>query len=336
MFKYLLLVCFLSLAAAAFGFMPINAPLEEGIEMGSLRSDGTYHFYYHGDPAWYWPFGDFSYTAVNFDPMDNYGDTTSDAYEVTHVDSLWYENTDGPYYITLYICNDNGGVPDFDNPRYVSDPYEPEYYSTWDEHEISPPVQFNGGNICWVVFSFTPEEGYPISDGDGNSGHSWISSDGYSWELMDSTEAVDWNICVYAEPGTPPEDEEDPIITGTFPHDEDFPSGVPPSKDTAGCHWQDGDPQFNLGIDVDASTFVVRDSDGNYMTGDLSIDDSDIYDVIVVFDVAGTWSEGESYAVETVCYDLAGNSGPAFWIFSTGYLVIEEKSFGAIKANFTQ
>jgi hypothetical protein len=336
MIKYILVSgCFL-IVIAAFGMFFYKAPIEGGVAGEPFPSDGTYNFYYYGSPTWQWTFPAGGYTGVDFDPTDNEGDTTTGPYEVTYVDSLWCYDPDDSYDVVLYICEDDNGIPDIDNPLYESNPYEPDYYSSWDEHQVSPPVQFYGGEICWVVFWLTPEYAHPVSDGDGNSGHSWVSSDGYEWELMESTEEVDWCIGVYAEPGEPPDDTEDPDVTDIYPVSDDWPCGVPPTEDTAGCHWQDGDPESNVGIDVNASTFDVRDHDGYYVTGDLNIDDGDIFDVVVVFDVDGLWEEDESYAVETVCYDLAGNSTSEFWIFSTGYTKIEEKSFGAIKAGFAE
>ena len=335
MFKYVTVIVFLVGASAASGIMALNAPVEAGAADGTFRSDGTYHFYYYDDPYWYWPFDEDTYVAVNFDPMDNEGDVTGDAYAITYVDSLWYYDPDNDYEIVLYICNDVEGVPDLENPRYESSPYVPDYYSSWDEHEVPEPVNFNGGAVSWVVFLVPYPDGHPVSDGDGNSGHSWISNDGETWELMEEEGGVDWHIGVYAEPGTE-SDYEPPYITDMYPLDDDWPSGVPPTEDTAGCHWQDGDPAYNVGIDVGTLIFEVRDHNGNIQAGELDIDDSDLFDVIVVFDVQGLWGEGENYAVETECYDLAGNSSSAFWIFSTGYVNVVEESFGAIKAGFAQ
>jgi len=336
MLRCLLTLGFLSLATAASGFIQVNLPLDEGSEPDVSKSDGTYHFYYYSNPQWQWTFDDGGYTGVNFDPTDNEGDTTDSAYKVTYVDSSWYFNDmEGPYDITLYICEDVEGAPDLDSPRYEYGPYEPEYYSDWDEHEVSPPVQFNVGDICWVVFSIPAEYGHPISDNDGNSGHSWISADGYDWELMEEQVGVDWCIEVYAEPG-PGSDYEPPYITDMYPLNGDWPCGVPPAEDTAGCRWKDGDPEDNFGVDANASTFEVRDHNGTLQVGELDIGDSDIFDVIVVFDVDGVWEENENYAVETECYDLAWNSDSAFWIFSTGYTNVVEKSLGAIKAGFAE
>jgi hypothetical protein len=335
MIRLLLTFGLLFVVTTASGILPVNAAVDGFAGANAKRSDGTYNFYYYGSPVWQWAPDYYNYTGVNFDPTDNEGDITDSPYEVTYVDSLWNYDPDGAYDVTLYICDDAGGVPDLDNPRYEYGPYEPQYYSNWDMHEVTPPVQFNGGQICWVVFDVSDPDCHPITDGDGNSGHSWLSADGYTWELMAEVGGVDWNIGIYAEP-TGGTDDEPPDITGTYPRDEDWPCGVPPTEDTAGCHWQDGDPGSNFGIDVGASSFNVRNSDGIYMTGNLDIDDSDIYDVVVVFDVDGLWEEDESYAVQTVCYDLAGNSTSEFWIFSTGYTKVEEKSFGAIKARFAE
>jgi hypothetical protein len=334
-FRCLLVIGFLSLTTVAFGFIPVIERLDEGVEPNMLRSGGTYHFYYYDEPTYYFIFGNDTYVAVNFDPTDNFGDTTADAYVITYVDSSWYCDYGETYDVALYICNDVEGLPDLSNPRYESGPFEPDYYPNWTEYEISPPVHFNGGAVCWVVFLVPYPDGHPISDGDGNSGHSWVSDDGETWELETGVGGVDWYFGVYAEPGTV-SDYEPPYITDTYPVNDDWPCGVPPTEDTAGCHWQDGDPESNVGVDVNASTFDVRDHDGYYVTGDLNIDDGDIFDVVVLFDVDGVWEEDENYAVETVCYDLAGNSTSEFWIFSTGYTIIEEKSFGSIKAGFAE
>jgi hypothetical protein len=116
-------------------------------------------------------------------------------------------------------------------------------------------------------------------------------------------------------------EHEDPTITDMHPVDDDFPSGVPPSENTSGCHWQDGDPEANEGIDVEASSFDVYDAGMDLVLGVLTIDDSDLWDVIVDFEADDPWEEGVTYTVETETYDLAGN-GP----------VIEE--LGTIKAGY--
>jgi hypothetical protein len=132
-----------------------------------------------------------------------------------------------------------------------------------------------------------------------------------------------------------PPDEEDPTVTDMYPVDGDYPSGVPPNKNTAGCHWQDGDPDTNKGIDVEASTFDIYDPDMGLVLGTLVIDDADLWDVIVDFEAEDPFEEGATYTVETETYDLAGN-GPVTetWTFDVGYTNVVERSFGAIKANF--
>jgi hypothetical protein len=132
------------------------------------------------------------------------------------------------------------------------------------------------------------------------------------------------------------EDQEDPYITDTYPHNEDWPSGVPPTENAAGCRWNGGDPDENTRIDIDESTFEVRDSGDNPVSGDLDIDDSDPYDVIVDFQADDLWVGGETYTVETTTYDLAGNLATEIWDFTAGYVTIETKSFGAVKALYAE
>ena len=152
---------------------------------------------------------------------------------------------------------------------------------------------------------------------------------------MDEAGGVDWCIEVYAEPGEPP-DEEDPTVTDTYPHDDDYPSGVPPEENVAGCHWRDGDPEDNSGIDVGVSSFDVYDANMDPVIGAATIDDTDEYDVVVDFQADDLWEDGAMYTVETTAYDNAGNSASDEWTFTTGYTNIVEKSFGAIKVDFAQ
>jgi hypothetical protein len=136
--------------------------------------------------------------------------------------------------------------------------------------------------------------------------------------------------------GTTIVDETDPTVTDTYPHDADYPSGIPPTENVAGCHWQDGDPEENLGIDIDASSFEVYDSGMNLVDGVLTIDDADLFDVIVDFEADEPWLEGELYTVDTTAYDAAGNSAEETWQFTTGYTNITSTSVGVIKAGFAE
>jgi|GEM_PF-1233190 len=151
----------------------------------------------------------------------------------------------------------------------------------------------------------------------------------------DSSNFGDMIQAIYDWFGANP-DEQDPTITDTYPMDADYPSGVPPTDNTAGCHWQDGDPSENSGIDVEASSFVVYDPDMDPVTGDLTTDDTDEYDVIVDFEADDPWEEGATYSIETETFDNAGNSASDEWTFDVGYTNVVESSFGAIKAGFAQ
>jgi hypothetical protein len=186
------------LVATAASAAMFNDNLTATVEPGnSPIGSGDFHFYYYGEPIWQWTIPNGGYTAVNFDPTDNMGDTTSGSYEVVYVDSLWNYDPETAYDTTLYICPDDGGAPDFANPLFTYGPYEPAYYLTWDSQAIDPPVYFDGGTICWVVFEVFPSYGHPISDADGNSGHSWLG-DGASWELMMDQGGIDWEQGIYA------------------------------------------------------------------------------------------------------------------------------------------
>ncbi len=114
--------------AAVFGAPPTEIITDDSAEIGS----GDFHFYYYGDPVWQWTIPNGGYTGVDFDPTDNLGDTWPNSYEVVYVDSLWGYDPDGDYETTLYICPDDGGMPDFDHPRYTYGPYIPDYYAAWD------------------------------------------------------------------------------------------------------------------------------------------------------------------------------------------------------------
>jgi hypothetical protein len=152
----------------------------------------------------------------------------------------------------------------------------------------------------------------------GVSGASW-SYPGYPYGMP---------LTIYGEPG----DETDPVITDMYPTDEDYPSGVPVDS-WAGCHWTDME-EGDVGIRVADSWFNLYDSNMDVVTGSLMIDDADIYDVIVDFEPDDVYGEGATYTVETECFDLAGNSDFQTWDFTTGFVNIEERSFGSIKADF--
>ncbi len=121
----------------------------------------------------------------------------------------------------------------------------------------------------------------------------------------------------------------DPEITETFPHDSDFPSGVP----------VDTDVTFNVtddssGCDTHETTCTVVES-GSSISGSLSWDDSDPLDVAFTWEPDSDFPEGTDIDVDIVTYDNAGN-GPVTesWTFTTGYTNIESVSLGRIKSTF--
>ncbi|UCE26233.1 MAG: hypothetical protein JSW52_07670 [Candidatus Coatesbacteria bacterium] len=135
---------------------------------------------------------------------------------------------------------------------------------------------------------------------------------------------------LYGEPG----EDIPPEITDMYPQDGDYPSGVP--VDTlAGCHWTEPDPD-DTGINVSNSTFDLYDSNMDLVLGMLTVDDTDLWDVIVDFEPDDDLNEGETYTVETFAEDLAGNSATESWQFTTGYVNITPESLGGIKARFAE
>ncbi|UCE26234.1 MAG: hypothetical protein JSW52_07675 [Candidatus Coatesbacteria bacterium] len=131
--------------------------------------------------------------------------------------------------------------------------------------------------------------------------------------------------------GVPCDDDEDPYITDTYPHDEDYPSGVP--VDTwIGCHMGDADS----GIRMDASTFDFYDENMDPVNGMLHVDDSDPTDIIIDFEPDEDLNEGETYTVEIYCEDMVGNSASEYWQFTTGYVNITPESLGGIKARYAE
>jgi hypothetical protein len=126
-------------------------------------------------------------------------------------------------------------------------------------------------------------------------------------------------------------DDVDPTVTNTYPHDADYPSGVPVGT-LVGYHIQDD----ASGADP-ASAFSLKGPDGDLVTGILDYDDSDPLNVIFEFEPNDNLIEGETYTVTVEAYDLAGN-GPVeeTWDFTTGFTNITPASLGAIKAGFTK
>jgi hypothetical protein len=72
------------------------------------------------------------------------------------------------------------------------------------------------------------------------------------------------------------------------------------------------------------------------VNGFLKIDDTDLFDVAVDFEPDDLLTGGETYTVETICYDQAGNSDTEIWQFTAGYVNITPGSLGGIKARFAE
>jgi hypothetical protein len=136
--------------------------------------------------------------------------------------------------------------------------------------------------------------------------------------------------CFFELHGTPVE-YNDPEITETFPHDSDFPSGVPVNTDVT-FHVTDD----ISGCDTGETTCDVEEG-GAAVPGTLDWDDADPLDVAFTWTPDAYYPEGASIDVEVVTYDLAGN-GPVTedWSFTTGYVNIAPESLGVIKARFAR
>jgi hypothetical protein len=176
----------------------------------------------------------------------------------------------------------------------------------------------NGDSHCfWLVMPNEPEwwdNCYFHYEG------TWYDSEDFFGEA---------SACMFELHGTL--ETEDPEITETFPHDSDFPSGVPVGTDIT-FHVIDD----ISGCDTDETTCTVEES-GSALSGDLTFDDSDPLDVAFTWESDDDYTEGVSIDVEIVTYDLGGN-GPVTeeWSFTTGYVNIMPKSLGVIKAGFAE
>jgi hypothetical protein len=126
-------------------------------------------------------------------------------------------------------------------------------------------------------------------------------------------------------------DHEDPEIAQTYPHDADFPSGVPVGTNVT-FHVTD-----NLyGCDTDETTCTVEEN-SEPLFGELTFDDGDPLDVAFTWEPDDHYAEGTDVDVTVETYDLAGN-GPVTeeWTFTTGYVNVAPASLGVIKAGFAE
>lgn len=211
-------------------------------------------------------------------------------------------------YYPVYLVEGNFGDTESGGWIHISDA-DNAYW--WATQLYAPSGPYGGPSDCTDTMS-------PTWLQRGVSGASWTNP-GYPYGMP---------LVIYGAPS----DETDPVITDMYPMDADYPSGVP--VDTmAGCHWTDME-EGDVGIKVADSSFNMYDSDMEIITGSLTVDDTDLHDVIVDFEPDDVLMDGSTYTVETECFDLAGNSASEEWDFTTGYMNIESTSLGTIKATF--
>jgi hypothetical protein len=172
----------------------------------------------------------------------------------------------------------------------------------------------SGGNKFWCVMPNEPE---------------WWSNCYFYYEgtWYDSEDLFsEASACMFELHGTLT-DHEDPEIAQTYPHDADFPSGVPVGTNVT-FHVTD-----NLyGCDTDETTCTVEEN-SEPLFGELTFDDGDPLDVAFTWEPDDHYAEGADVNVTVETYDLAGN-GPVTeeWTFTTGYVNVAPASLGVIKA----
>jgi hypothetical protein len=188
MFKYLSVLVLLVVALPVFAGQITPYNLSSTIPTTPFPGSGDYDMFYCGTTTYYWDFtGADCYLAVYFDPADNLGDTFSVPFTIVEVDSLWYGTSDGDYPIT--ICPESGGFPDMGNPYHTGTISDPAIYPTYASYEVTPPVHLDADTPFYVVIvatmgvSETETVDEPMTDGDGNSGHSLYSWDGAAWDM---------------------------------------------------------------------------------------------------------------------------------------------------------
>ncbi len=251
---------------------------------------------------------------------------------------VWLINS-GTGDMLVEVFGDAGAIPDEDNLLYAETVSEGDY--TWTD---------TGDWVVWPVYEVEiPITGFDISPGtmywlslqlqhEGSARIFWCATD-YQTEWWDfyayyfdgmwesGHHAVDQ---VFELHGSLP-DDVDPEVTETYPHDEDFPSGVP--VDTIVTFHVTDDVS---GCDVEETTISVEQG-GDQLLGIVTFDDSDPLDVAFTWEPDDYYAEGTGVDVTVETYDLAGN-GPVTeeWSFTTGYTNVAPASVGVIKAGFIE
>jgi hypothetical protein len=254
---------------------------------------------------------------------------------------VWIPCNDGPDDIVVEIFGDSGDGPDEGNVLFTetvpgsaqiwTDTGDEEYgYTIWEVDipisgfEVVPGtrywlcLQYLGGRAYWAVTKQDPawwDVLYTYINGTWRSSYDFIGLD---------------LACFFELYGVHIE-YTDPEITETYPHDSDFPCGIPVDTDIT-FHVTDD----LSGCDIEETTINVE-YEGDTLIGLLTFDDSDLLDVTFEWEPDIDYPDVTEIHVSVQTYDLAGN-GPVTeeWSFTTGYVNIKPSSLGAIKAAFAE
>ena len=345
MFKYLL-VAGIALASAALAFdeaalmLPIDKtgaapatsnyiPTPSG-DRAVIYDDQTYYF-------------DEIFTGLNI-TSPTY--KLADDFEVDEdwrleVNTVWISSNDRPDDIIVEIFGDSGDGPDEGNVLFTetvlgsdqtwTDTGDEKYgYTIWEvdipisAFEIVPGtrywlcLQYLGGRAYWLVTYQDP---------------AW-------WDVLYTYYSSTWHssydfiglalACFFELHGVQIE-YTDPDITETYPHDSDFPCGVPVDTNVTFRVTDD-----LSGCDTDETTVNVE-HDGDTLIGMLTWDDNDPLDVAFEWEPDVYYPDVAEIHVAVETYDNYGN-GPVTedWTFTTGYANVAPASLGVIKAGYAE
>lgn len=252
---------------------------------------------------------------------------------------VWLLNT-GTGDMLVEVFGDAGAIPDDDDLLYSETVSDGDY--TWTAtgdsiygyavYEVEIPI---GG------FDISPDTMYWLSlQHQGSVSIFWSATYHQSewWDLFALYYQEAWiagGYCPYKDQffelyGVQIE-YTDPEITETYPHDSDFPSGVPVDTNVTFRVTDD-----LSGCDTDETAIDVE-HDGNPLVGMLTWDDSDPLDVYFEWEPDVSYPAGAEIHVAVETYDNYGN-GPVTesWSFTAGYTNVAPASLGEIKAGFAR
>ena len=283
-------------------------------------------------------FGGFSITSPTYKLADDF--EVDDDWRLD-VNRVWIPSNDGPDDIIVEIFADSGDGPDVDDVLFTetvggSDQTWTDTgdvlndYTIWEVDipisgfEIVPgtrywlSLQYQGGRAFWTVTYQDPAWWDVL--------YSYISG---TWRS--SYDFIGLGLACFFELHGVTTDYLDPEITETYPHDSDFPSGVPVDTDVTFRVTDD-----LSGCDTD-ETAVDVEHDGDTLIGMLTFDDSDPLDVYFEWEPDVSYPAGVEIHVAVETYDNYGN-GPVTeeWSFTTGYVNVAPASLGVIKAGFAE